>query len=71
MTATSYNSITEELIDYASKVKTLEIFGPDLDFAIIQSCTRSETNHTIGHKHVKLLAEEGLVQVKFDKEAEA
>lgn len=69
MTATSYKSALLELHKQAKLVKTIETFGPDLDFSVIKSCTKSETNHTIGQKHIKLLAEDGVVNVKFDKEA--
>lgn len=69
MTATSYKSAEQDLYSQAIKVKTLETFGENLDFDVIKNCTKSETNHTIGQKHIKLLAEEGLVQVKYDKDA--
>jgi hypothetical protein len=69
MTATSYHSTEQNLYEQAQKVKTLEIFGPELDFEIIKACTKSEANHTIGAKHIKLLAEEGLVHIKYDREA--
>jgi hypothetical protein len=53
----------------AGKVKTLETFGPDLDFETIKNCIQSQANHTIGAKHIKILAEEGLVHVKYDRDA--
>lgn len=69
MTATSYKSDALDLVGQAQQIKTLESFGPDLDFSVIKNCTKSETNHTIGQKHIKLLAEDGLVEIKFNKEA--
>lgn len=45
------------------------MFGQDLDFSIIKNCTQTDANHTIGAKHIKRLAEDGLVKMKFDHEA--
>lgn len=68
-TATCYKSSEQDLFDIKSKIKSLESFGPGLDFNTIKACTKSETNHTIGQKHIKILAENGLVHVKYDHEA--
>ena len=70
-TATCYRSSDQNLFQVKSRIKNLESFGPGLDFSDIKECTKSETNHTIGQKHIKLLAENGLVQVKYDQEARA
>lgn len=66
-TITSYHSGTLEADKIIEKVKCLETFGPELDFAEIKQCTKSETSHTIGAKHIKMLAENGIVDVKFDQ----
>lgn len=40
-TATCYKSSNHDLIKTKLKIKTLESFGPDLDFSILKKCTNS------------------------------
>jgi hypothetical protein len=69
LTVTTYHSGSIDTNELVPKVKCLETFGPELDFADIRLCCQSEASHTIGAKHIKKLAEDGLVDVIFDQKA--